>query len=177
MAEAAETLERARNLFAQLDLRTELGQAHLARGYVLARQGEEEDAREELVKARAIFRDADAPVDEARVLSELGRLERLQGRTSAAVELLRAACDILEGRDVPELALATRELGVCFATDDEARAEKVLREAAELFERCDETVQLAATQRALGDVLASSGNRDAACEAYRVGILAVEERL
>jgi tetratricopeptide (TPR) repeat protein len=176
-ADATESLKRAGDIYAQLDLRTEMGHAHLARGYVLSREGELDASREELDRAREIFRRSHAPVDEARALAELGRVERLQGGRAAALGLLEESAELAKERDAPELARAVRELGICLGPEEALEAEKQLRFAIEVFERCEQVREAAATYRALGDLFADLGDQSAACDAYRTGILSLEERL
>jgi tetratricopeptide (TPR) repeat protein len=175
-SEATESLKRAGDLFAQLELRMEMGYSHLARGYVLSREENFEASREQLTRARSIFRECSAPADEARALTELGRVERMQGHRDAAISLLQQSKVLVKDRDTPEHAVACRELGMCLAPQDPLKAEKHLRLAVELFERCGEPGEAAATYRALGDLFAGNGDQEAACDAYRTGILTLEER-
>lgn len=175
--EAQESLRKAEDLYKQLDLRSETGSAYLAQGYIAARQGRLEEAREKLQLAISFFKDYPNPIDEACAINELARLERTAGRESVAMELLHRSIEMLQERDVAELALAHRELGLCLTDEDPLGAEKNLRLAIELYERASETVQLPATYRALGDLLHSRGENKAGCEAYRTGILVLEEAL
>ena len=75
--------------------------------------------------------------------------------------------------DLPELALAIRELGLVETTRDPARAEKHFRTAIELYDRMDAAVELAITYRMLGDLMGAQGNRSSA-DLYRTGLLALE---
>ena len=173
-AEAEESLRRAEDLYRELDLRSERGSVYMAQGYIAARQGETTDAREKLQLAISFFQDYPNPVDEARATNELARLERLDGNTTVAEDLLRRSIGLLKEGDVAELGIAHRELGLCLASSDPAAAEKNLRHAIELFERAGEPIQLPATYRALGDMLHERGDERGGCEAYRTGILALE---
>ncbi|MDQ4145502.1 MAG: helix-turn-helix domain-containing protein [Actinomycetota bacterium] len=172
--EAEDSLRRAEQLYRELDLRSETGSAYLAQGYIAARQDRIEEAREKLQLAISFFQDYPNPVDEATATNELARLERIDGNVSTAQDLLNRSIELLQDRDVAELALAHRELGLCLAGSDAAKAEKSLRHAIELYERASETVQLPATYRALGDLLTDQGDARGGCEAYRTGILVLE---
>ena len=176
-AEAEDSLRKAEDLYRQLDLRSETGSAYLAQGYIVAREGRIDEAREKLQLAISFFQDYPNPVDEATATNELARLERLEGNLVVAQELLERSIRLLRDSDVAELALAHRELGLCLVESDPPLAEKNLRQAIELYERASETVQLPATYRALGDLLQSRGDDRGGCEAYRTGILALEKAL
>ena len=172
--EAEESLRRAEDLYRELDLRSERGSVYMAQGYIAARQGEANDAREKLQLAISFFQDYPNSVDEARATNELGRLERLEGNTNVAEDLLKRSIGLLKEGDVAELGIAHRELGLCLATSDPTAAEKNLRQALEFFERAGEPIQLPATYRALGDMLVEQGDQSGGCEAYRTGIIALE---
>lgn len=175
--EAEESLARAEHLYRELDLRSETGSAYLAQGYIAARQDRVSEAREKLQLAISFFQDYPNPVDEATATNELARLERTDGKVATAQDLLQRSIELLQDRDVAELALAHRELGLCLARSDPVGAEKNLRHAIELYERASETVQLPATYRALGDLLNDQGDERGGCEAYRTGILVLEGAL
>ncbi len=175
--EAERSLRRAEDLYRQLRLRTDLGFAHLARGYVCTRAGRLAEARVQLERARAIFEETGDRKDLTRALNELARVERLEGRSDRAVELLERSISLLADADVPILAWAHRELGLALSERDPVRAEKHLRTAIDLFRRTEQAVELAATYRALGDLLRARGDAEASSEAYRAGICALEERL
>ena len=176
-AEAEDSLRRAEDLYRELDLRSERGSVYMAQGYITARQGEAVDAREKLQLAMSFFQDYPNRVDEARATNELGRLERLEGNTNVAEDLLRRSISLLKEGDVAELGIAHRELGLCLVESDPTSAEKSFRQAIELFERAGEPIQLPATYRALGDMLQERGDEREACEAYRTGIIALESSI
>ena len=79
--------------------------------------------------------------------------------------------------DTPILAWAHRELGLVLAQEDPGAGEKNLRVAIEMYERSEQRVEVAVTYRALGDLLTSHGDHEGGCEAYRVGIMALEPGL
>jgi tetratricopeptide (TPR) repeat protein len=173
--EAESALRRAEDLFREMDLRHEVGTAHLARGLTLGRQGDLEEARDQLESARRIFQDTGDDVELANTYCEIARVSRLQGDLTEARELLTSAIDMLRKTEDPHiLAWAHRELGICLEDQDADQAEKNFRASIELYERTGEVVELATTYRALGDLLHRQGNDRAGCEAFRTGIVMVE---
>jgi tetratricopeptide (TPR) repeat protein len=172
--EALRSLQRAEDAYRQLELRTETGYAHLARGYVLSRQGRLPEARGELEQASAIFEGTGDTKDLTRALNELARVERLEGNPGQARELLERSIGLLGEADAPILAWAERELGVVLAQVDPSAAEKHLRRSIELFQRTDQPVEVAFSYRELGDLLRERGDAEAGCRAYREGITALE---
>lgn len=175
--EAQRSLQRAEDGYRQLNLRTETGYAHLARGYVFSREERLEEAREQLEQALAIFEETADKKDLTRTLNELARVERLEGRIDHAKELLGRSIALMGDSDTPILAWAHRELGLLLSDQNPTGAEKSFRIAIELYERSEQTVDIAVTHRALGDLLRAQGDEQAGFEAYRTGILALEPRL
>jgi tetratricopeptide (TPR) repeat protein len=172
--DAQHSLRRAEDAYRQLDLETEMGGAHLALGYVAVRDGDLRQGRQELEQAVAIFeRTANQP-DLASALNELGRVERLEGHADLAKALLLRTIATLGERDTPILARAHRELGLALSAIDPADAEKHFRLAIDLYQRSEQAFEIALTYRALGDLFGERGEGDAACEAYRTGIMALE---
>jgi len=176
VAEAMQSLERARELFGEMELRTEIAHCGLALGYVLAREGRLDEAWTQLTRAEEIFVATGNHVDEARVKNELGRVAFARGNRTTAHTLLSTAIRLLSDQgDVAELAIAHRELGLVEAATDARAAQKHLREAIDLFRRSGADIELAITYRHLGDVLAAQGNGSEAVDAFRAGLLAIEE--
>lgn len=175
--DAERSLQRAEDVYRHLGLRTDLGFAHLARGYVLTRDGRLPEARAELERALAIFEGTGDRKDLTRALNELARVARLEGDGERAAELLERSISLLGDADAPILAWAHREMGLVLAEREPALAEKHLRDALELYARAEQAVDLAATYRALGDLLVARGEAEAGHEAYREGILSLEARL
>ncbi len=175
--EAERSLQRAEDAYRQLSLQAELGGTHLARGYVASRSGRLAEAREHLERAVRVFEETANEKDLVRALNELARVERVQGNLERAVALLERTIRIAGEKDVSVVAWAHRELGVTLALRDPARAEKHIREAISLYERAEQAADLAASYRALGDVLEARGDREGAFQAYRAGILAIERHL
>jgi tetratricopeptide (TPR) repeat protein len=174
--DAHRSLERAEDLYRQLHLKSEMGYAYLARGYIYNREHDLPNARRELEAALGIFEETGDEKHVTRTLNELARVERLEGRTDEAVSLLERSIARLGEADAPILAWAHRELGLTLAERDTSQAEKHLRGAIELYERAEETVDIAASYRALGDLLLARGEERAGYEAYRTGIVALEPR-
>jgi tetratricopeptide (TPR) repeat protein len=174
--DAHRSLERAEDYYRQLNLKAEMGYAYLARGYIYNREGDLPGARQELEAALGIFEETGDGKHVTRTLNELARVERLEGRTDEAVSLLERSITLLGDGDAPILAWAHRELGLTLAERDTSLAEKHLREAIELYERAEETVDIAVSYRALGDLLIARGEERAGYEAYRTGIVALEPR-
>jgi tetratricopeptide (TPR) repeat protein len=177
VVDALASLQRAEDAYRQLGLLTEMGGAHLARGYVLSRSGSTEDARRELEEARAIFERTSNVKDLIRAMNELARVARLEGRRHDARALLERSIALLGTNDDPILAWAHLELGTVLADLDDAGAEKHVRAALELYERTEQAVGVAVAYRALGDLLRARGEDTASSEAYRTGILAIEPLL
>lgn len=176
--DAHETLVRAEHFFGQLDLKLELGQARLAKGMLLSRDGDVVGARIAFNSAASTFRALDSKVNEARTLNELARAERSDGQKARAKDALGQAASILEKLDYPGLLGWThRELGIVLAEDEPMLAEKALLRALDLYSRADEPVERAITYRYLGEVRDRAGNHAGACEAYRLGISVLEPKL
>jgi tetratricopeptide (TPR) repeat protein len=175
--DATASLRRAEDLYGQLGLVTERGGAHLARGFVLSRQGALEEARAELEEARAIFERTANTKDLTRTLNELARVARLQGRTDESATLLERSIALLGSNDDPIHAWAHLELGRVFGDLRDPRAEKHVRLAVELYERTEQPIGLAAAYRALGDLLVAQGDESGGSDAYRTGIQAIEPLL
>jgi transcriptional regulator with XRE-family HTH domain len=172
--DAQNSLRRADEVYRRCNLQTESAGAHLALGYVASREGDVVHARSELMDAIAIFEETSNEPDLVRALNELARVERLEGATDAARELLERSISLTGSNDVPILAWAHRELGLTFVDDDGAVAEKHFRTAIDLYERSELSFEIAITYRALGDLLRGRGGLEAASDAYRTGIMALE---
>jgi len=175
--DATASLQRAEDAYRQLGLLTEMGGAHLARGYVLSREEDLEGARRELEEARTIFERTGDTKDLSRALNELALVAHLDGDVHGARALLERSIALLGTGDDPELAYAHLALGKVLVGLDAAGAEKHLRSAVELYERTEQPVGIAVSYRVLGDLLRVAGDAEAGSEAYRTGIIAVEPLL
>lgn len=172
--DAQASLRRAEETYRHLDLKIELAGAHVAMGYVASREGKLEQARNALERAVAVFEETTSGPDLAGALNELGRVERLEGATERARKLLERSIALTASSDTPLLAEAHRELGFTLADDDPSVAEKHFRTAIELYERSEQSFETAITYRALGDLFHARGDGEAACDAYRTGVMALE---
>jgi tetratricopeptide (TPR) repeat protein len=173
IADAERSLHRAEDAFGQLHLKTEMGYASLALGYVYSREERLDDAYAKLDLARTTFEDARDVKDLTRTLNELARVERLRGNLPESRTLLMRSIELIGDGDVPILAWAYRELGRA-SFDDRSQAEKALRTSIDLYERTEQFVELAVTYGALGDLLQGHGDDSGGCEAYRTGISVLE---
>ena len=109
---------------ANANLKTESAGAHLALGYVASREGDlGERPQTSSMHAIAIFEETSNEPDLIRALNELARVERLEGATGSARELLERSISLTGSSDAPILAWAHRELGITFA-DDDARSRR-----------------------------------------------------
>lgn len=174
---ALQSLIRAEDIYGDLNWETEIARARTARGILLSTRARFSEARTELVRALEAFRSVGFLREEARTLNELARVERGLGNALGATDLARQALELLtEMEAVPEQALAHRELGLAVAGADEAEAERHLRRAAELYQRCGEIDHAADTYRLLGDLVARRVPH-AAAEEYRAGLLLISGRV
>ena len=172
--DAQHSLRRAEDVYRQLGLETEMGGAHLALGYVAIRDGDLAQARSELEEAVAIFERTSNEPDLASAMNELARVERLEGFADRAKMLLLRTIGLLEERDTPLKAAAHRELGLTLSGEQPTDAEKHFRIAIDLYERSEQAFEIALTYRALGELFDGRGESEAACDAYRTGIMALE---
>ena len=152
--DALTSLRKAEEIFQDLNWQTEIARAQTNQGIVLMEAGELAEAATVLRRALATYRRVGFVRGEARTLNELARLERLMGDTTAAKATASQAVQLLsEMEAIPESALAYRELGLALRKSDPARAEKHLRQAIGLYERCGEHLHAADTYRLLGELL------------------------
>jgi tetratricopeptide (TPR) repeat protein len=175
IADADEAFRRAEDYFRALDLQTELGRAHLARGYNFLEHDQLDEAERELSIALEISETTASKVDEGRAYSQLGRLARLRGDMKLAVSRLQKASAVLkEAKDAAEQAIVHREMGLALAGSDSNAAEKSLRKAIVLFNKIDDVVEGAKTYRLLGEFLETEREADAAKSAYLEGLRLLE---
>ena len=177
ITDATASLQRAEDAYRQLGLISDVAGAALARGFVLARQGDLEGARRELGTAIATFERTGDVADLARALNELAGVARSEGRRDEAVALLERSIAVLGTGDEPILAGSHLRLGETLAGVDDARAEKHLREASEIYRRTDQPIGLAVAAGALAAVFERLGETATALETYREAVAAVEPLL
>ncbi len=173
--DAEDALLRARDLYTQADLRTEMGRAHGALGILQAAEGEVESGIRELETALEIFELTQSRRDIAGALTELGRIRRENGDIAQARPLLERAMSVLLEADIIDTALAHRELGLCDVGSDPLNAEKHLRLAADLYMQADAPRHAAKVRRLLGDLFTERGRVREAAKEYRAAALLVEE--
>lgn len=173
--EALASLKRAEDLYRVLNWKTELARAHANKAIVLAQQGDLEGSRSETLQALDLIRGTSSKLSEARALNELARVDRLLGRLEEARKVLEQSLRLLRKGDVGERALAYRELGLCLFESDKEASERHLRKAIVLYRQAGQYLHVAATCRDLGDLLCSRGKDESGREAYREGLLAVDE--
>lgn len=121
--------------------------------------------RDRLDSARRLLHDALAVLDSAApenperayVLNELGHVERLRGDSEAAVEHLSNAARLLPEKELPELGLNARELGLALAATNPKKAERQLRRALELYEEADSPHEVSTTLLHIGRLQQSQG--------------------
>lgn len=174
--DALESLTRAEDVYRQLNWKTEMARAHGNKAIVLAEQGDLEAARRENREALRLLEGTSSKLSRARALNEVARIERLSGHLDEAKAALADAIALLGDLDVGELALAYRELGLC--NKEESRlelAERNLRAAITLYRKADSFNQVARTYRHLGDVMCARGSLDGGREAYREGLMALDD--
>lgn len=86
---------------------------------------------------------------------------------------MSTASPFLQDADVAELALAHRQLGLCYVETKPELAEKNFRLAIDLYRRAEEPLQVANTFRDLGDLLSDQGDVESGRAAYREGLVAL----
>lgn len=164
--DAERRLAEAERWFDHLGFESERGRVYLAMGLGLRERARYSDARKHLNRAAQIFSAAGNVQLEARTLLALGILERLDGNTDQARFLLKRSL-AQAGDDTGAAGMAHRELGLCDAATDKAKAVKQIRRAIALLETSGNAKELAGTYRELGNVLSGHKDHEPACDAYR----------
>lgn len=176
--EALELAKEARLIIENLNDQPRLARIHTAYAFICLETDPPrlDDAGTHLQRAEVLLGPDGPPRELAYVYSEQGRLELLSHRAGQALErsdralanvaddpLQRAGCLYLRGRALTELARPSDAL------DD-------FYEAAAVFEKTGARQQLASCYREIGEIEVSSGKLDAAVEAFRLGLKALEPR-
>jgi tetratricopeptide (TPR) repeat protein len=176
--EALELATRARILMEEADDRRRVAQLHNAYAFICleADPPHVEEARHHLDRAETLLAELASPTDLAYVRTERSRLALLEGNPEVALanaeqalsevggdELETARCLFLKGRALGELGRA-----------DEARG--VLVEAAALFGVKGARQQEASCWRELGELHLSAGDTEAAVDALRQGLQALDPK-
>ena len=174
--DALDSLRRAEDIYRVLNWKTELARAHGNKAILLAEQGDFNEARRENRIALKLLEGTSSTLTQARALNELARVERLSGHVEEAKSALRNAIQVLGDLDVGELAFAYRELGLCNEKEGHLDlAKKNLRHAITLYRKADSFQQVARTYRHLGDVMCAQGSLDGGREAYREGLMSLDD--
>lgn len=174
--DALDSLRRAEDIYRVLNWKTELARAHGNKAIVLAEQGDFDAARLENREALKLLEGTSSKLTQARALNELARVERLSGHIEEAKSALGDAIELLGDIDVGELAFSYRELGLCNKEENHLDlAEKNIRNAISLYRRADSFQQVARTYRHLGDIMCERGRLDSGREAYREGLMALDD--
>lgn len=170
-ADALKALDRAEELFNRLEWKTEAAKSAIARGTLLLEKGELELARESLERALEVLEGTPDSLDKARVLNQLGRLERLSGNVEQAKDRLGQGAQLLSASNPTERALGMRELALChMASGQEEEAMNLLRSSIDLYRSSLNKDEVAATFMILGDLLRENNDILASAEAYRQGL-------
>jgi len=176
--EALEFATRARVLLEELDDHRRVARLHNAYAFICLEMDPPrlEEATSHLERAEALLGSGEPSVDLAYVLTERSRLALLQGSPQEALEHAeRALADV--GTDELEVArclfLKGRALG---ALDRREEAQSALREAAVLFGSRGARQQEAACWRELGELDLAAGDIQAAVQALRAGLEALDPR-
>ncbi|WP_432148585.1 helix-turn-helix domain-containing protein [Streptomyces sp. bgisy029] len=172
-AEADASLVKAAEAYQQLQIRAELAHCHWMRGYVLAQEGDLEQAEAALRMARDILisrRRASLYAHQVGV--ELADVLHRQGKDDEAERLLNGLLGGLSSaHSAVHEAGAHRLLGLIAERrhdDDEARHRYTT--AMDLLEPTGAAGDLADVCRLLGDLLRRTGSVEAALDTYRVGL-------
>ena len=163
--EAETRLAEAQHWFDELHFAVDLARVKFVRGINLRNQKRYDQARPLLMTARDSFVAAGNELRAARATVALGLLERLDGNLDEATLLLRRAIT-LTGQDRAVAGIAERELALCMK--DRTKTIAGLRKAIRVLEGAGLAKELAATYRALGDVLSEDEDLEVACKAYRM---------
>lgn len=174
--EADTSLQRAEDLFQNLELQAESAAVHMNRGYSLARGGGNlKLARSELETALELYVSMNDARGEAHARNELAHVARVEGDFDGARSHLDRSLKLLKSsEDVGELALTHLELGLCVKDEDPKKGEKHLREAVRLYTRAEHFLRAARAHRVLGDMLMEQGREDEACKVFRAGLWVLE---
>lgn len=174
---AVQSLDKAQEIYRDLNWQTEVARAEMARGILLVAEDRLSEGRSHLSSALETFRAVGFVREESRTLNELARLDRLAGDVASAKDRASQALELLaETEALPEQALAHRELGLCLSASDPKAAERHLRAAIDLYETCGEVDHAADAYRLLGDLL-ESARSNSGVVAYRAGLALISKRI
>lgn len=172
--DALDAIRSAEQAYMTLGWEIDAAGAKLNRAIVQIDKGDLDDARVNLTEALLAYRSAKQPLDAARVLNELGRLERLAGKPVEGIRLLQEAQTHFSHSDFSERALNLQELGLCVQEQSSEEAKGYLRRAIDLYMLAGASKEVATTYKLLGDLLRKDGEIEESATAYRAGIEAFE---
>jgi tetratricopeptide (TPR) repeat protein len=164
--EAEDKLAEAERWFSEVGFEADLAKVQMVRGMALRDRGGYDEARQLFAAAAETFAATGHPLNEARAVGAAGINERLAGNLDNARFLLKRSLS-LAGDDAGTEGIAHRELGLCDAATDKARAVRRIRKSISILEEAGITKELALTFRSLGDVLSDHRDLEPACDAYR----------
>lgn len=174
--EALEYATRARVLMEELDDRRNVARLHNAYAFICLESDPPklEDAREHLERAEVLLAEAAAPGDLAYVLEERGRLFVMEGRADEALDSAEQALAFSEDNEfVAANALLTKGRALA-ALERREDARGALRAAADSFRRQGARQLEVSCWRELGQLDLAEGNLQAAADALRAGLQALE---
>lgn len=172
--EVRHSLERAEELYVDLQWKNDIGRVHLARGITFINEERPEDAVRELERASSVFAETQNAVNAARCSVELARAYRHMDRIPEAKLALKGV-GMAKAAGAGQQGVAHRELALCLKAEGRSDDAIVnLEKALALFEKAEEPRQLARTYRLLGDFMRDRDELAEACDAYRNAAVALE---
>jgi tetratricopeptide (TPR) repeat protein len=172
--EALEAIRNAETCFLTLGWEIEAARAEINKGIIQAEKGNISDARAAFRHAVEILEEAGRGADAGAALTELARLDRLEGKHVEAEALLEKAWTMIPEGEMFDRATALRERGLCRVDQGDERGEGFLLEAIDLFRQAGSSLEVGRTYRELGDARRRHGANDSSAEAYRAGLEAIE---
>lgn len=157
-ADAVDATREAERIYASLGWPVSRARSQIEGAIGEVGRGKFREARKLLMTALEVLHSS-APNSSERgyVLNELGHVERLMGTMDDALEHLEEARSLLPEKDVSELALNAREMGLCFVESNPKKAERELRRALELYREADVPNEVSATLLHIGRLQQSEG--------------------
>lgn len=167
--EALAAMGKAEMLFLQVDAVGDAAKVGIAQAHVFIERGRWEDARMRLKEALSRLADTPPGLDHARLLIQLGRVDRLSGNPGKATTHLQEALEVLEHAQHNERGLAQREFGLCaLAEGDRESGTRLLHEAIASYRAASNPVQVGLTYLLLGDAIPDDSDDKA--HLYREGL-------
>ena len=168
--DALRALSKAEDCFLQIEWRGEVVATKVARAHAFIEKEDWRAARDLLKDSLDGLGDAADPLDRARILNQLGRVERNLGEFTEAERHLGRAGDLADSHAL-ERGLAERELALCAAACgriDEAK--KLLLQSIDSYRTAGNPAQVGVGFKALGDLEAEYGDVTSVADLYREGL-------